>query len=103
MNFCDYRNSLGIPKQGVHAERMNVFGLSLARNDVYATVFLGIVLGVITGIILTFAMNLQMSTWNTIIFWISILIFWIIIAFILGIYIHWLFCVKTELNNFLGM
>ena len=103
MNFCDYKDLLGIPKQGVHAKRIDVFGLSLAKNDIIATVFLGIILGVITGIILTFAMNLQMSTWITIIFWISILIFGIIIAFILGIYIHWLFCVKTELNNFLGM
>ena len=103
MNFCDYKDSLGITKQGVHAERMNVFGLSLAKNDIIATIFLGIILAIIAGIILTFAMNLNMNMSNTIIFWMSLLIFWIIVAFVLGILLHWLFCVKTELNNFLGM
>jgi hypothetical protein len=103
MNFCDYKDSLGIPKQGVHAERMNVFGLSLAKNDIIATIFIGIILAIIAGIILTFAMNLNMNMRNTIIFWMSLLIFWIIVAFVLGILLHWLFCVKTELNNFLGM
>ena len=103
MEFCDYKNSLGEPKRGIHAERIDVFGLSLAKNDVVATIGLGILLGLISGGILSNAMNLQMSIQNTIIFWFNIFIFCVIFVFLFGIYAHWLFCVETELNKFLGM
>lgn len=103
MNLCDYKNAFGEIKTGVHAERIDVLGLSLAKNDVVATIGIGIILGIISGGILTITMSLQMGIWNTILFWIYIVIFWIIIAFLFGIYAHWLFCVKTELNKFLGM
>ena len=103
MNFCEYKNSLGEPKKGVHANRINVLGLSLALNDVVATIGLGILLGLISGGILSYAMNLQMNIWNTIKYWFSIFVFWIIIAFMFGILMHKIFCVETELNKFLGM
>jgi hypothetical protein len=103
MEFCDYKNSFGEIKTGVHSQRIDVFGLSLAKNDVYATVGLGILLGLISGGILSITMNLKMGIWNTLLFWIPNFLFCIIIAFIYGIFMHWLFCVKSELNNFLGM
>ena len=76
---------------------------TLASNDVYGTIGLGILLGLISGAILSYGMKLNMNLSNTIIFWLIIFIFWIIIAFIFGILMHWLFCVKTELNNFLSL
>ena len=103
MEFCQYKNAFGEIKTGVHAKRIDVFGLSLAKNDVLATLGLGILLGLISGAILTITMNLQMGMWNTLLFWFSLFVFWVIIAFIFGIYAHWLFCVKSELNKFLGM
>jgi hypothetical protein len=103
MNFCEYKNAFGELKKGVHAERIDVFGLSLARNDVLATIVLGILLGSISGEILTYTMDLQMGIWNTLLFWVLNFLFCIIVVFIYGIFMHWLFCVKSELNNFLGM
>jgi hypothetical protein len=103
MNFCDYKNAFGELKTGVHAERIDVFGLSLARNDVLATVGLGILLGIISGGILSITMDLKMSVWNTLLFWITNFLFCIFIAFMYGIFMHWLFCVKSELNKYVGM
>lgn len=103
MNFCEYKNAFGELKTGVHAERIDVFGLSLAKNDVLATVGLGILLGIISGGILTYTMDLKMGIWNTLLFWIPNLLFCIIVAFIYGIFMHWLFCVKSELNKYVGM
>ncbi len=103
MEFCDYKNAFGEIKKGVHAKRIDVFGLSLARNDVYATIGLGVLLGIISGGILSNTMHLKMGICNTLLFWILNFLFCIFIAFIYGIFMHWLFCVKTELNNFLGM
>ena len=97
MSLCEYKNLFGEPRKGIHANRINVFGLSLASNDVYATIGIGLLLSIITCI----TMNLHMNLYNTILFWLIISIFWIIIAFILGILLHWLFCVETELNNFI--
>jgi len=99
MNFCNYKNSLGELGKGMHAERINVFGLSLAKNDVIATIGIGILLGTISGLILTFAMELKMDV--LVKFWLYNFLFWIIVAFIFGIFMHWLFCVKTELHKFL--
>ena len=103
MDFCEYKNSLGKPNESIHANRIDVFGLSLASNDVFGTIGIGIFLALISGKIISIAMNLQMSTWNTIKYWFFLFIFWIIAAFIFGIFMHWLFCVETELNKFLGL
>jgi len=103
MEFCEYKNSLGILKQGIHADRIDILGLSLAKNDVYGTIGIGILLGLMSGGILSNAMDLKMNIWNTIKYWFSIFVFWIIVAFMFGIFTHWLFCVDSELNKFLGI
>jgi hypothetical protein len=103
MEFCEYKNAFGELKKGVHAERIDIFGLLLAKNDVYATIGLGVLATLISGGILSITMGLKMNIYNTLIYWFSILVFWIIVAFMFGIFTHWLFCVDSELNKFLGI
>ena len=97
MDFCDYKNSLGEPKKGMHSQRF----LGIALVDFLGTIGIGIILAVISGLILSNAMKLNMSMWNTVVYWLTLCILWIILAFLFGILMHWLFCVETELNKFL--
>lgn len=99
MNFCDYKNSLGEPRKGMHEKRF----LGFAVVDLVGTIVIGLVLAFISGFILSFAMKLDMSLWNTIKYWFILSVFWIIVAFLFGIFMHWLFCVETELNKMLGL
>lgn len=89
--LCQYKDSLGVPKQGFHSIRMNFFGLQVARNDFIGTIFLGFLLA----IILTFTLK---SGNRFVLFW-SSLIPCIIFMFGLGIILHWIFCVNTTLNT----
>lgn len=71
--FCNYKNALGIPGQGVH---FHVFGIAIM--DVIMTIFGGALLAYL------FKLN---YLWTIIIF------------FLLGIALHRLFCVKTTLDK----
>jgi hypothetical protein len=75
MDICKYKDSLGIPKVGVHK---HYFGV--AMFDVVGTI--------VIGLILSFTFK-----WNIIIT--------IVILFILGIIAHRLFCVKTTVDKIL--
>ena len=71
--LCDYKNSLGIPGQGVH---FHVFGVAI----------MDCIMTIIGGALLAYSFK-----WNY---------FWtIFILFILGILLHRLFCVKTTLDK----
>jgi hypothetical protein len=99
MNFCDYRDSLGKPGEGPHADRW----LGLAVRDVIGTIGIGVILALLSGFIFKIAMKLDMSWGNTAIYWGILLLFWVLVAFLFGILMHWLFCVETALNKMLGL
>ncbi len=77
MRLCQYKNIAGIPGQGFHTH----YG-GLALLDVLATILLALFAAKLTNISPVVA---------------------VICAFVLGIFAHWLFCVDTELNKFLGL
>ena len=74
--LCKYKNIFGIPKQGVHQYRL--FDIAIA--DVLATVVIS-------------ALFAYIMKWN-----ISLTIF---TAFVLGIIMHRIFCVRTTLDKLL--
>lgn len=78
MRLCQYSNLLGKPGQGAHA--IQVGGVAVV--DVLLTVVGAWLL----------AKGFQ---WN----------FWLTLGglFILGIFLHWLFCVSTTVNKWLGL
>lgn len=78
MNFCKYKDALGRPRKGAHSIRIPL--LDVAAIDVLLTV-----LGA-WGI----------SWWFLVPFWQSFLG-----LFLLGIFMHRLFCVKTKVDEFL--
>ena len=77
MNCCKYKNSLGIPGKGVHVHYMGI-----AYNDVFGTI--------IIGVLLHYIFYPKINLW-----------FIIIVLFLLGIYLHRLFCVQTTLDKYL--
>ena len=77
--LCQYKDILGKPKEGVHQYRI----FNIAIVDLSLTVLVAFLIA------LYFKLNLFKS---------SILL---IMIFGLGILMHYLFCVKTTLNNLL--
>ena len=75
MDLCKYKNSLGIPNEGVHKHRYGV-----AVFDVVGTIVIGLILSFL-------------FKWNPILT--------ITILFILGIILHRLFCVRTTVDKIL--
>ena len=74
--FCKYQNRLGIPGKGVHKHI-----LGIAYIDVISTIVGGIILSYIFP---------KINIWYI----------WIIL-FLLGIFLHRLFCVKTTIDKLL--
>lgn len=76
MNLCKYKNALGIPGKGVHSFR--IFGIAIA--DVIMTI--------IAAYIISF-----FSKWK--------FIYTLLGLFLLGIFLHRLFCVRTTIDKLL--
>jgi hypothetical protein len=76
INFCKYKNILGIPKEGIHSYRI----ADIAIVDVILTILLAIFLTKI----------LNKDFFLTLIF-----------TFLLGIFAHRLFCVETTVDKLL--
>jgi len=74
MIFCKYKNLLGEPRKGVHSFRIN----DIAVFDV----------------LLTFALAYWISSYSEWEYY-STLVY----TFILGIVVHWLFCVNSTVNE----
>ena len=72
--FCQFKNALGKPNEGVHSYRM--FGIPIV--DVFMTMLAAFVLAKVTN--KTF---------------ISMFVFLLIVAFLL----HWMFCVQTPVTT----
>jgi uncharacterized membrane protein len=77
-DFCQHKDALGKPNEGVHASRTPV--LDLAFNDVFMTIIAGIIIATLFGF----------NKKNT-----------VIVLFLLGILLHRLFCVRTTVDKFL--
>ncbi len=76
MNFCKYKDILGVPGKGIHSYRL--FGFALAD----------IVMTIIGAYILSLLFSL--TYWKT-----------LLGLFLLGIALHRIFCVKTTLDKML--
>jgi uncharacterized membrane protein YcaP (DUF421 family) len=76
VNLCKYKNIFGKPREGVHSIRI----LDIAIVDVLATIISAFL----------FAKLFNLSFLTT-----------LVILFLLGILMHWLFCVETTVNVFL--
>lgn len=74
--FCKYKNALGKPKEGIHSYRF----LNIAIMDVLLTI--------IAAAILSFTLKKN--------FFLILLL-----VFISGIILHYLFCVKTTIHMFI--
>ena len=82
IKLCAFKNMLGIPKGGIHSLRIGPVPYDFALLDILGTFLL--------------AFGLHKATnykyWKCALF-----------MFILGIFLHWLFCVETKLNKLLGL
>jgi hypothetical protein len=76
MDLCKYRDSLGVPKQGIHSYRF----LGVAIVDVIFTII---------------------GAWIISYFTNKSFIFTMIFLFLLGIMLHRLFCVRTTIDKLL--
>lgn len=76
MNLCKYKNILGVPGKGVHSYRI----FNIAIVDVLLTLILAYIISYI---------------FKKSFFWVSV------ILFILGIFLHRLFCVRTTVDKLL--
>jgi len=76
MRLCQYKDIFGLPGKGVHSFRL----FDIAVVDVVLSVILGYVIWLNT-------------KWNPYCIGISV--------FLLGLFSHWIFCVRTTINNFL--
>ena len=76
MNLCKYRDSLGVPNQGIHSHRF----IGLAIVDVIFTI--------IGAMIISYFSK-------------GSFIYTLIFLFLLGIILHRLFCVRTTIDKLL--
>lgn len=77
MFFCKYKDTFGIPKEGLHSYRL----FNIAIVDVISTIVAAYIISKIT--------NYKFS--NCLLF-----------LFLLGIILHYIFCVKTTIHIFLN-
>jgi ABC-type spermidine/putrescine transport system permease subunit I len=76
MNLCKYKNILGVPGKGVHSYRI----FNIAIVDVILTLIVAYIIAYI---------------FKKSFFWVSV------IVFLLGIFLHRLFCVRTTVDKLL--
>lgn len=86
MSLCQYKNLFGEPKTGIHSLRIPV--IDVGFWDVFSTILLGLFFALLS--IFLFKTNVK----NT-------LIISQIFVFLLGIFVHRLFCVRTQVDKLL--
>lgn len=84
-SLCKYRHALGVPGQGFHSVRL----FNVAILDVLATFAGALAVERIAG-----WLTRSKFTWRR--YGITVTV-----AFVLGIFLHWLFCVPTTVQKFL--
>ena len=81
--LCKYKNVLGKPNEGIHSYRI----FNIAIIDVILTILLALIL---------FYLGVYLKLFNhNIIAFIFVLLF----IFILGVLLHYIFCVDTTINK----
>jgi len=96
MKLQDFKDSLGIPNEGVHKTRFH----SYALNDIYATLGLAVICCLILGLPWYFYLGLsKLDFKEKVKYWGTLFIFSIIVMFIYGIVMHRLFYVNSTLNK----
>jgi hypothetical protein len=85
MRLCKYRDLLGKPNKGFHK-----YG---AIGDWAMTIIMALVFATIT----YYATKDSKVTYPMLVF------LWFIGIMILAVFLHWLFCVKTRFNVFIGL
>lgn len=98
MDLKDYKDVLGKPEQGIHKDRINIFGLSLASNDFFGTFGLALIATILIGGGFYYFLKLKLNTKSFFIYWISMYLFFVFFMFLFGIFLHRLFSVNTRLN-----
>lgn len=78
MLFCKHRDIFGKPNKGVHSYRL--FGIAIV--DFVMTIVVGILIGIYFDYYIPYVC---------------------IVLLALGVLLHYLFCVKTAFNKFLGL
>ena len=78
MRLCQYKNILGEPRKGFHSIRIFDFAIL----DIIGTIIIALVL--------SYATNIKFTKL-------------FIILLLLGIFLHWLFCVETKSAILLGL
>jgi hypothetical protein len=80
MSLCQYRDALGVPGQGFHSVRLG----NVAILDVISTFALAYGIMRLSG----------KRGWS----WYGLIL---LLTFLLGIGLHWLFCVPTTMNQWI--
>lgn len=75
--FCEYKDILGKPREGAHSMRLKIGNYDFALIDIILTIMLAAIISA----------YLKIGIINSLIY-----------TFLLGIIMHWLFCVDTQLN-----
>ena len=91
MDFCKYKNILGEPGKGVHKYRF----MNMAVVDWVLTILLAVVTTLIWK-----HYSKKRHTWQKVLGYFLMVL---IILVLLGIFLHWLFCVDTTMNKFIGL
>ena len=76
VDLCDYKNALGVPGKGIHSFRFG--GVAIAD----------VVMTIIAAFIISFIYKINFS-------------YTLIFLFLLGIFLHHIFCVKTTIDKLL--
>lgn len=90
MDLCKYKNLFGEPNKGVHKYRF----MGMAVVDWALTILLALITTVI------WWYNNKKAGWQKILVYYFLILF---VLILLGIILHWLFCVDTALNRYLGL
>lgn len=94
--LCQYKDLLGEPRKGVHSIRIFDF----AVVDILLTIVAAVIITAIVSLFIQImTQNISITIGTTVLMFILILC----MLFILGIFLHWLFCVETKLNGLLGL
>lgn len=99
-NFSDFKNSLGIAREDFHKKRFNLFGIDVAFNDFFGSIFIALFFTILIGSLLYWKMKLHnLNFFNKLKYWLFIFVYFTIVTFLFGIIIHRIFSVNTELNK----
>lgn len=91
-NLCKYKNIFGEPNKGVH------------RNGAVVDWILTIILALVMATITYYADKyVKKNTKKLVIPFGLAFIIWFVLLYVVAVFLHYIFCVKTRVNVFLGL